>query len=185
MWGFGRRKDSDHLERMLREQRPSPPRELLDEISRSIEGSRPAAPASRRPLRRVALAAAVSVVVLTVFAALGGAGLAASGVSSATSSTVHAFTGFAKPTKQPAGVVASPVGQSAPTSSGSSSNGTLSLHGGGFCSGSNRSVSSASFQYCHPRITICHNGQTLTLPIIAAIVHLIVHRDDYLGPCRN
>lgn len=35
------------------------------------------------------------------------------------------------------------------------------------------------------RITICHNGNTLTLPRPAAEAHLSNHRNDYLGPCRR
>lgn len=35
------------------------------------------------------------------------------------------------------------------------------------------------------RTTICHNGNTLTLPRSSAEAHLSNHRNDYLGPCRR
>jgi hypothetical protein len=125
---------------------------------------------------------------LAVFAAFGGVGLAASGASNAASSTVDAILTVAKPKPRKAkptklktkSVSAKPAAvQPKP---GQPANQLLADEFGN-C-GHQDSVSAANGQYCPPRVTICHNGkETLTLPITAAESHLRNHRDDYPGPC--
>ena len=98
MKGFGRWQRMDGLERRLRHDRPVPPDELLDEVVRRLEGSRPAR-STRTTVRRLGLAGAAAAMMLAVFAAFGGVGLAASGASNAASSTVDAILTVAKPAK--------------------------------------------------------------------------------------
>ena len=185
MKGFGRWQRMDGLERRLRHDRPVPPDELLDEVVRRLEGSRPAR-STRTTVRRLGLAGAAAAMMLAVFAAFGGVGLAASGASNAASSTVDAILTVAKPAKAkpakpktksvPAKLTAVQAKPGQPTSQSVADE-------FGNC-GHQDSVSAANGQYCPPRVTICHNGkETLTLPITAAESHLRNHRDDYSGPC--
>ena len=82
--GSWRRRDD--VERKLRTQRPEPRRELVDEIASKMVGGR------RRNGRRGRLGVAVglSVGMLVALGSFGGLGYAASGVTHAVSSAVHA-----------------------------------------------------------------------------------------------
>ena len=194
----------DRLERRLRDDRPVPPDELLDEVVRRLEGSRPVR-STRTTVRRLGLAGVAAAMMLAVFAAFGGVGFAASGASNAASSTVDAILTIAKPAKaKPAKPKTKSVDaklgaeQAKPkTESVDAKLGAEHAKQGqqpqqsdddgddefGNC-GHQDSVNAANGQYCPPRVTICHKGKTLTLPITAAEAHLRNHRDDYLGPCE-
>jgi len=74
------RKSRTSLESQLGENRPQPSSQLIDSITRDVQGARQGRPASRF---RIGLAAAASVATLAVFASLGGVSLAADGVQSA------------------------------------------------------------------------------------------------------
>jgi hypothetical protein len=82
--GFWRREDD--LGRELRAQRPEPRRELVDGIARKIAGER------RRsdPKLRLGVAVGLSAAMLAALGAFGGLSYAATGVSHAVSSAVHA-----------------------------------------------------------------------------------------------
>ena len=196
MKGFSRWQRMDRLERRLRDDRPVAPSELLDEVVRRLEGSRPV-PSMRVTFRRLGLAGGAAATMLAVFAAFGGVGFAASGASDAASSTVDAILTIAKPAKsqtklgqpqsqQPvrsAGVSASGAALSSTGQSVSPTSQSVAARFGN-C-GNNDSVGAANGQYCPPRITICHNGkQTLTLPITSAEAHVLRHGDSY-GPCPS
>ncbi len=187
MKGFSRWQRADRLERRLREDRPVAPRELLDEVVRRLEGSRPV-PSTHVTFRRLGLAGGAAVTMLAVFAAFGGVGFAASGASDAASSTVDAILAIAKPAKvKPAKVksrsvraklkpVQAKLGQSPqPVTTGGVSASVATF--------SSTSQSAAVEEYTPPRTTICHNGNTLTLPIATATSHLLNHPGDFLGPC--
>lgn len=179
---FGRWKN-DRLERRLREQRPEPPGQLLDEIVSRIEGAR-RAPAVRPMLRRLGVAAVAAVVMLVILGAFGGVGSAASGVSDAAASAVNAVATLVSPTKTP-----SPNPTSSNQVNGNNTNG----NGNGDECEDEDDDGAAEEEYCDDRVIICHvtpSGQqnTLILPPVAANHHLQNHQPpqhpgDYAGAC--
>ncbi len=170
---FWKRND---LEGRLRHSRPEAPDELVKDIVSRIEGSAPA-PRKHAAYRRLGLAGITAVAMVTMFAAFGGAGFAASGVSGAAYSTADAISTLVKAEKQ--------VSAAAKPNKANRGNRGCNIEEMG-----EDDVSAARGQYCPKRVTICHvvkrgRDRTLTLPIRAAAAHLIVHRRDYLGPCRG
>ena len=174
---FWKRND---LEGRLRHSRPEAPNELVDDIVSRIESSAPA-PRKHASYRRLGLAGITVVAMLTMFAAFGGAGFAASGVSGAAYSTADAISTLVKAEKQTSLAASKP---------NKANRGNRGGRGCNLDEVGEDDVSAARGQYCPRRITICHvvkrgPDRTLTLPIRAAIRHLLRHRRDYLGPCRG
>ena len=176
---FWKRND---LEGRLRHSRPEAPDELVKDIVSRIEGSAPA-PRKHASYRRLGLAGITAVAMLTMFAAFGGAGFAASGVSGAAYSTADAISTLVKAEKVS-------VSASKPNKANRGKRGNPGNPGCNINEEGEDDVSAARGQYCPRRITICHvvrrgPDRTLTLPIRAAVRHLLRHRRDYLGPCRG
>lgn len=178
------------LERRLRDDRPVPPQDFLDEIVSRIEASR--APA-RPSASRLALAGLAAVVMLMVFAAFGGVGFAASGVSGAASSTANAVSKLVKPDKATSSTPSRASSTNARQGDDNGGNGRGDDDNGrgddDECEDDNDD-GAAEGEYCRPRVTICHvkkNGKekTLTLRPRAAARHLNNHPNDNPGPCRR
>lgn len=159
---FRRRKgEFDDLEARLQAGRPEPPEELLRSISRAVEP-----PRRSRPVLRIGLAAALTLVLVVTLVALGA---------------------FSRSSAAATGVVRFVQSGSFSTSSHASGSSTAPSGGSTLASGS---VSSADDQY-HEMITICHRtsatdpGNTLKLSPSGAANHLQHHQFDYAGPCHS
>ena len=93
--GMFRNRDEAKLERKLAASRPEPPESFLDDLVRRVEATAPERPVRvgrRGGVPRFALAGLVTVAMVVMLAAFGGAGYAGSGTKHAVEATSHSFT---------------------------------------------------------------------------------------------
>lgn len=157
------------LEAELRANRPTPPQAFVNRMLAHLDQS----PVSRRSWRpRTAIAALVAAPALIAFAAFGGLGYAASGVSQAASNVTHSASKVVQ-------INSSPSAKSGDQKSGSREN-------------DDKGGKPDDDQYGE-KVVICHGEPpkkpkkfvTLRVSRQGAAAHLREHPFDYLGPCRT
>ena len=131
------------VEAQLRRERPTPPRELVDDLVARVEADSTRRARSARP--RVALVGVVTALALISFGATGGLGYAKTAATGAVSSTAHAFRTVVRQQPQ----------QNNGNHHGNPGHGSQPGH----------------HQY-HEKVIICHKGHTISVSSSAVPAHL-------------
>jgi hypothetical protein len=182
---FGdRSKATRKLERNLRENRPSPPNDLVERMVAHVGRSSAAARSSRPRLLAAGLVAAVS---LLAFAAFGGVGYAKSSATDAVSHTSQSISKFvgADSSNESHANKGKNEGEKSNSEAGKG-------HEKGNGDDENGDDDPGDDEYTE-KVLICHGAPphkpkkfiTLKLSAQGAAAHLRNHPFDYAGPCKT